>query len=239
MNPKKVLALIVAASVLCSPAWAALSKRNRKNPSAAEGAEAQTPVAPAPQAEQPAIQPAAQPVAQPAAQAPTPSAQPAPAPLLPAAAPKAEASLAPSSPVWQGMKELSASLAYVFTDKISDTMNLRGRAGIFYTRDLSLGATLATTFHGKDSALTLLFTPQYHFPTGSQFLPYAEGRLGLGAFRDNDGGSFSGLGLGAGVGVKYYRDKEISAFFQIDDTHYFGGKSFTAIAFSAGVSKSF
>jgi hypothetical protein len=195
------------------------------------------PVPAAPVAAQTPETPAASPQTQ-----PQPAAQAAETPLYPASS---SALMVKSTkpvvetPIRQGKLEAGGSLAYAWTDGLSDTMTLRGRVGVFYTRELSLGASFTTNLDGRDNVNAFFIAPQYHFFVDPKLVPFVEGKIGFGFLGDSDDDHFKSFALGVGGGVKYFHEDDAFFYLQFDDVRYFSDGGIASISLGLGLAKLF
>jgi hypothetical protein len=118
-------------------------------------------------------------------------------------------------------------------------MTLRGRAGVFYTRELSLGASFTTNLSGSDRVNSLFFEPQYHFFIDPKIVPYVDGKIGFGHLGFFEGSNGNAFALGVGCGVKYFHKEDVYFSVQFDDVHYFSKGGIASLSLGVGISKLF
>ncbi|TAL17727.1 hypothetical protein EPN96_04180 [bacterium] len=236
INATAILALILALVFLAAdPASAAMSRR--KKDAAANVSETTGSAQPA--AVQPAAVQAAPPAQAATEQAAPAQAQPVPYPASSSALMVQSAKPSVETPIRQGKVEAGGALAYAWTGGMTDTMTLRGRVGLFYTRELSLGLSFTTNLDGRDNVNSFFIEPQYHFFVDPKLVPFVDAKIGGGLLGDGSDNHFTSFALGVGGGVKYFHEDDAFFYLQFDDIHYFGDGGIASLSLGLGLAKLF
>ncbi len=146
---------------------------------------------------------------------------------------------ATSNMIRQGRVELGGLFGLTSTTDLSDTNEMRARVGVYFTRELSLGASLSTSFKRKDTMSTIMADAQYHYFLQPKMATYLGGRAGFAYINEDDKDNGYSFGLGILGGVKFFHKEDMYWSMQIDDTRYFSHGGHTSVVLSGGLTKLF
>ena len=135
----------------------------------------------------------------------------------------------------QGKYEASLATSYWVMKEADDAMALTARLGLYFTDDLSFGASVSGNFSGDEQIVTTFVDGRYYFQIPAPVTPYAGGRVGAAHIDYDEQDNETLMGVGGFAGARFLIAPRWGVFVQVGQDFYFGGESerLTEISFGA------